>query len=162
GSTGEPKGVMLTHANVASNIEAFVTHVDFTPRDRVLGVLPFFHSFGYTVTLWGALMAGATAVYHAAPRAAKEVRELCRTSGSPLMGATAPFLRLSLRRCQPYDFKTRRLLVCGAEKLPPPLIEEFKAKFGVGPLEGYGCTELSPVVGVNVPDVTANHVTQVG
>jgi acyl-[acyl-carrier-protein]-phospholipid O-acyltransferase/long-chain-fatty-acid--[acyl-carrier-protein] ligase len=87
---------------------------------------------------------------------------LCRTYGCTLMAATATFLRLYLRRAQPEDFKTMRLLVCGAEKLPPALIEEFKTKFGVEPLEGYGCTELSPVVSVNIPDVTVNNVHQVG
>jgi acyl-[acyl-carrier-protein]-phospholipid O-acyltransferase/long-chain-fatty-acid--[acyl-carrier-protein] ligase len=162
GSTGEPKGVMLTQQNIAANIDAFVSHVNFSPRDRVLGTLPFFHSFGYTVTLWGALMAGATTVHHPDPRAAKEVGELCRTFGCTLMASTATFLRLYLRRCQPEDFKTMRLLVCGAEKLPPPLIQDFKERFGVEPLEGYGCTELSPVVSVNIPDVTVNGVTQVG
>jgi acyl-[acyl-carrier-protein]-phospholipid O-acyltransferase/long-chain-fatty-acid--[acyl-carrier-protein] ligase len=162
GSTGEPKGVMLTQQNLAANVEAFMDYVDFSPRDRVLGLLPFFHSFGYTVTLWGALLAGATTVYHHDPRAAKEVGELCRAHGCTLMAATATFLRLYMRRCQPEDFKTMRLLVCGAEKLPPPLIDEFKAKFGVEPREGYGCTELSPVVSVNIPDVTVNGITQVG
>jgi len=77
------------------------------------------------------------------------------------MAATATFLRLYLRRCQPDDFKTMRLLVCGAEKLPPALIDEFKAKFDIEPLEGYGCTEMSPVVSVNAPDRTVNGVTQV-
>jgi acyl-[acyl-carrier-protein]-phospholipid O-acyltransferase/long-chain-fatty-acid--[acyl-carrier-protein] ligase len=125
-------------------------------------MLPFFHSFGYTVTLWGALLAGATTVYHHDPRAAKEIGDLARTHGTTLMAATATFLRLYMRRCQPEDFKTMRLLVCGAEKLPPPLIEEFQAKFGVTPREGYGCTELSPVVSVNIPDETVNGVTQVG
>jgi acyl-[acyl-carrier-protein]-phospholipid O-acyltransferase/long-chain-fatty-acid--[acyl-carrier-protein] ligase len=162
GSTGEPKGVMLTQRNVASNIESFIDHVDFNHRDRVLGILPFFHSFGYTVTFWGALLAEATTVYHPDPRAAKEIGELCRTYGCTLMAATATFLRLYLRRCQPDDFKTMRLMVCGAEKLPTALIDEFKGRFGVEPMEGYGCTELSPVVSVNIPDVTVNGVTQVG
>jgi acyl-[acyl-carrier-protein]-phospholipid O-acyltransferase/long-chain-fatty-acid--[acyl-carrier-protein] ligase len=162
GSTGEPKGVMLTHRNIAANVNAFVDHVDFSHHDRVLGILPLFHSFGYTVTLWGALTAEATTAYHPDPRAAKEIGELSRKYGSTLMAATATFLRLYLRRCQPDDFKTMRLLVCGAEKLPTALIDEFKGKFGVEPLEGYGCTELSPVVSVNVPDVTVNGVTQVG
>lgn len=162
GSTGEPKGVMLTHQNIAANVEAFIGFVDFTKRDHVLGILPFFHSFGYTVTLWGALMAGAQTVYHPDPRAAKEVGELCRKYGCTLMAGTATFLRLYMRRCQPDDFKTMRLLVCGAEKLPPALIEEFHSKFGVMPLEGYGCTELSPVVSVNIPDVTVNNLKQIG
>lgn len=162
GSTGEPKGVVLTQQNVTSNIEMFKDLVDFSPRDHVLGILPFFHSYGYTVTLWGALMAGASVVYHPDPRAAKEIGELCRVHRCTLMGATATFLRLYLRRCGPEDFRTMRLLVCGAEKLPPTLIEEFRAKFGIAPLEGYGCTELSPVVSVNVPDITVNTLTQVG
>src|SRR5262249_8875198 len=79
GSTGEPKGVALTYQNVTSNIEIFKDAVDYSPRDRVLGILPFFHSFGYTVTLWGALLAGAVAVHQADPRAAREIGELCRT-----------------------------------------------------------------------------------
>ena len=162
GSTGEPKGVMLTHQNIGANVEAFIKFVDFSHRDRVLGILPYFHSFGYTVTLWVPLLAQARTVFHADPRAAKEIGELCRTYGCTLMASTATFLRLYLRRCQPDDFKTIRLLVCGAEKLPPALIEEFKGKFGVEPLEGFGCTELSPVVSVNVPDVTVNGVTQIG
>lgn len=162
GSTGEPKGIVLTQQNITSNIEAFKELVDFSPRDHVLGILPFFHSYGYTVTLWGALMAGASVVYHPDPRAAKEIGELCRVHRCTLMGATATFLRLYLRRCGPEDFRTMRLLVCGAEKLPPTLIEEFRAKFGIAPLEGYGCTELSPVASVNVPDITVNTLTQVG
>jgi acyl-[acyl-carrier-protein]-phospholipid O-acyltransferase / long-chain-fatty-acid--[acyl-carrier-protein] ligase len=162
GSTGEPKGVALTYQNVTSNIEIFKDAVDYSPRDRVLGILPFFHSFGFTVTLWGALVAGAVAVHHADPRAAREIGELCRTHRCTLMAATATFLRLYLRRCGQDDFKTMRLLVCGAEKLPPALVEEFRAKFGITALEGYGCTELSPVISVNVPDVTVNNLTQIG
>jgi acyl-[acyl-carrier-protein]-phospholipid O-acyltransferase/long-chain-fatty-acid--[acyl-carrier-protein] ligase len=78
------------------------------------------------------------------------------------MAATATFLRMYMRRCKPDDFKSMRLLVCGAEKLPPVLIEEFHAKFGVTSQEGYGCTEMSPVISVNIADVTVNGVTQVG
>jgi acyl-[acyl-carrier-protein]-phospholipid O-acyltransferase / long-chain-fatty-acid--[acyl-carrier-protein] ligase len=78
------------------------------------------------------------------------------------MAATASFLQIYLRRCGPDDFKSMRLLVCGAEKLPPALIDEFRAKFGVTPQEGYGCTELSPVISVNIANVTVNGVTQVG
>jgi len=162
GSTGDPKGVVLTHRNVASNVESMVQATGLTRYDRVLGVLPFFHSFGYTVTLWGPLFAGARSVYHPDPRAAKEVGELARTYGCTLMGATATFLRFYLRKCEPDDFKTMRLLVCGAEKLPPPLVEEVRAKFGIAPLEGYGCTEMSPVVSVNIPDKLVNGIRQVG
>src|SRR6185312_4784678 len=79
GSTGEPKGVMLTHGNVAGNVESMVQLARFCKDDRVLGVLPFFHSFGYTVTLWTPLQVGASTVYHADPRQAREIGELART-----------------------------------------------------------------------------------
>jgi acyl-[acyl-carrier-protein]-phospholipid O-acyltransferase/long-chain-fatty-acid--[acyl-carrier-protein] ligase len=151
GSTGEPKGVMLSHRNIAANAEATVAHIDVSHTDRILGVLPFFHSFGYTVTLWMPLVIGGSTVFHADPRQAKEVGELCRTWRCTILLSTATFMRFYLRRCEPEDFKSLRLLVCGAEKLPPSLAREFEAKFGILPLEGYGITELSPVVAANVP-----------
>lgn len=160
GSTGEPKGIMLTHANIASNVDAFLEHAHFVAEDRVLGVLPFFHSFGYTVTMWGPLVVGASALYLPDPRAAKEVGEWAGKKKCTVMAATATFMRFYLRRCDANDFKTMRLIVCGAEKLPTALADEFAAKFGVRPLEGYGCTELSPVVSVNMPDETIATLTQ--
>ena len=162
GSTGEPKGIMLSHFNVASNIDSVLAAIDLNKKDRALAVLPFFHSFGYTVTLWGPLSIGASAVYYPDPRAAKEVGELCRTHQCSLMISTATFLRFYLKRCQPEDFRSLRLLVCGAEKLPVSLAEEFHARFGVLPMEGYGCTELSPVVSTNVPDREIYGVKQIG
>jgi acyl-[acyl-carrier-protein]-phospholipid O-acyltransferase/long-chain-fatty-acid--[acyl-carrier-protein] ligase len=156
GSTGEPKGVVLTHGNVAANIESMVQAIALSPQDTLLGVLPFFHSFGYTVTLWAPLQVGASVVYHPDPRQAKEIGELCRQYRCTLYLSTATFLRFCLRRCEPDDFRSLRVLICGAEKLPPSLAEEFRRKFGVLPLEGYGCTELSPVVSTNLPDVTAD------
>jgi acyl-[acyl-carrier-protein]-phospholipid O-acyltransferase / long-chain-fatty-acid--[acyl-carrier-protein] ligase len=162
GSTGEPKGVMLTHGNIAANAESMIQAINLRPRDRLLGVLPFFHSFGYSVTLWGPLQVGASVVYHVDPRASKEIGELCREHRCTIFLTTPTFLRFCLRRCEPGDFKTLRLLVCGAEKMPPTLAEEFRERFGVTPLEGYGCTELSPVVSANVPDWDRDGVKQVG
>src|SRR5262249_30414153 len=78
GSTGEPKGVMLTHGNLGANIESMIQAVNLRARDRLLGVLPFFHSFGYTVTMWGPLQLGASGCYHVDPRQAKEIGELCK------------------------------------------------------------------------------------
>ncbi|HZT80591.1 MAG TPA: AMP-binding protein, partial [Gemmataceae bacterium] len=149
GSTGEPKGVMLTHANVAANAASVLDVVEVTARDRLLGILPFFHSFGYTVTLWVPLVAGASLVYHADPRQAKKIGELCRKHRCTIFLATPTFLRFCLRQCDPADFATLRLLICGAEKLPQPLACDFHRKFGVLPLEGYGCTETSPVAATN-------------
>jgi acyl-[acyl-carrier-protein]-phospholipid O-acyltransferase/long-chain-fatty-acid--[acyl-carrier-protein] ligase len=161
GSTGEPKGIVLTHRNVGSNVDAAIQTIQITRRDKLLGVLPFFHSFGYTVALWAPLAAGAVAVYYPDPRGAKEVGNLVRKHAATLMLSTATFLRFYIRRCDAADFKSLRIIICGAEKLPVKLQDEFQAKFGVLPLEGYGCTELSPVVSTNLPDLTLGGVTQI-
>ncbi len=162
GSTGEPKGVLLSHRNIAANAESMIQAIDLRRSDRALGVLPFFHSFGYTVTLWVPLQMGAAGFYHADPRQAKEIGELCRTKRCTIFLTTPTFLRFCLRRCGPDDFKTVRILMCGAEKLPQALAQEFQEKFGVLPLEGYGCTELSPAAAANVPDREINGTRQVG
>jgi acyl-[acyl-carrier-protein]-phospholipid O-acyltransferase/long-chain-fatty-acid--[acyl-carrier-protein] ligase len=162
GSTGEPKGVMLSFRNIGANAESMIQAIDPRPKDRVLGILPFFHSFGYTVTLWVALTVGTSVVYFADPRQAKEIGELCRNFKATIFLTTPTFLRFCLRRCEPGDFASLRILMCGAEKLPPALAQEFKDKFGVLPLEGYGCTELSPAAIVNVPDQERDGFRQVG
>ncbi len=161
GSTGDPKGVMLSHRNIACNVESMVAHLDVDHRERVLGVLPFFHSFGYTVTLWVPLVIGGSAVYYADPRQAKDVGDLCRVHQCTVLASTATFLRFYLRRCEPDDFRSLRILVCGAEKLPPSLALEFGQKFGILPTEGYGCTELSPVVSANTSDQLFHGITQI-
>lgn len=162
GSTGEPKGVMLTHANLAANVESTVQAIDPVPSDRLVGILPFFHSFGYTIILWLPLQIGASTIYYPNPLQPKEIGELCRTHRGTIFLSTATFLRSYLKRCAPGDFASLRLLVCGAEKLPQPLADEFHKKFGIRPLEGYGCTELSPVVSANVPDFRQGSVCQIG
>jgi acyl-[acyl-carrier-protein]-phospholipid O-acyltransferase/long-chain-fatty-acid--[acyl-carrier-protein] ligase len=161
GSTGEPKGIMLSHRNIAANIESMIQAVSLRPSDRALGVLPFFHSFGYTVTLWAPLQVGASVLYHPDPRQAKEIGELCRKYRCSLYLSTATFLRFCLRKCQADDFRTLRILICGAEKLPVSLAQEFERKFGVLPMEGYGCTELSPVASTNLPDLEVQGIRQI-
>jgi acyl-[acyl-carrier-protein]-phospholipid O-acyltransferase/long-chain-fatty-acid--[acyl-carrier-protein] ligase len=161
GSTGEPKGVTLTLRNISANGDSFEKGVNFTTKDRMLCTLPMFHSFGYTVCLWAPVGIGMMSVYYPDPRAAKEVGELAKRWQCSIALGTATFLRFYLRRCQPDDFKSVRLYICGAEKLPVSLAQEFQAKFGVLPFEGYGCTELSPVVSTNLPDVTHKGVTQI-
>jgi acyl-[acyl-carrier-protein]-phospholipid O-acyltransferase/long-chain-fatty-acid--[acyl-carrier-protein] ligase len=162
GSTGDPKGVMLTYRNIAANAESVIQAIDPRPRDRVLGILPFFHSFGYTVTLWVPLQVGASTAYHADPRQSREIGDLCRTYKCTIFLATPTFLRLCLRRCGPGDFASLRFLWCGAEKLPPALAKEFEEKFHVLPMEGYGATELSPAAAANVPDKDLDGFRQVG
>lgn len=150
GSTGDPKGVVLSHNNVGKNIEAFNEVINFRNDDVVVGVLPFFHSFGYTTTLWSALTMDAKGVYHFSPLEYRQVGALCRKYSGTVMVSTATFLRTYLRRCPPEDFASLEVLITGAEKLPMDLADAFEKKFGVRPQEGYGTTELSPVVSFNV------------
>lgn len=161
GSTGEPKGIMLSHGNIAANIESMIQAVSLRPSDRALGVLPFFHSFGYTVTLWAPLQVGASVLYHPDPRQAREIGELCRQHRCSLYLSTATFLRFCLRKCEADDFQSLRVLICGAEKLPLSLAQEFEHKFGVLPVEGYGCTELSPVASTNLPNLAADGIVEI-
>jgi len=151
GSTGEPKGVMLTHRNIASNFEAIDEVVHLRREDTILGVLPFFHSFGYTVTLWTALGLDVRAAYHFTPLDARQVGKLCGKYGVTVLLAAPTFLRSYLKRCSEEDFASLDVVVCGAEKMPLDLIDAFDKRYGVRPVEGYGATELSPLVSVNVP-----------
>jgi acyl-[acyl-carrier-protein]-phospholipid O-acyltransferase/long-chain-fatty-acid--[acyl-carrier-protein] ligase len=162
GSTGEPKGVMLTHSNIAANAESMIQAIDPGPKDRLFGILPFFHSFGYTVTLWVPLQVGASTIYYPNPLQAKEIGELCRKYRGTIFLSTPTFLRSFIRRCDPGDFLSLRLLMCGAEKLPRAVADDFQKKFSVPAYEGYGCTELSPAAIVNVPDFHDERIRQVG
>jgi acyl-[acyl-carrier-protein]-phospholipid O-acyltransferase / long-chain-fatty-acid--[acyl-carrier-protein] ligase len=151
GSTGIPKGVMLSHRNIVSNIEGIEQAICTNRNDCLMGILPFFHSFGFTVGLWLPMVAGFRVIYHTSPIESRKVGELCRQHGVTLLIATPTFAWDYVRRCQPDDFKTVRQAIVGAEKMKPELAEAFKQKFGSPLYEGYGCTELSPVVSVGTP-----------
>jgi acyl-[acyl-carrier-protein]-phospholipid O-acyltransferase/long-chain-fatty-acid--[acyl-carrier-protein] ligase len=152
GSTGVPKGVMLTHHNVLANIDSAAELFKLTPDDVVLGVLPFFHSFGFTVTLWLPLVIGFGAAYHPNPTDARTIGELAARYKATLLVSTPTFCGSYIRKCLPEQFAHLRLAIVGAERLREPIAAAFKEKFGVDLLEGYGCTEMAPVVAVNVPD----------
>jgi acyl-[acyl-carrier-protein]-phospholipid O-acyltransferase/long-chain-fatty-acid--[acyl-carrier-protein] ligase len=151
GSTGEPKGVMLTHANIQSNVEGIDQCVRLTKDDMVIGILPFFHSFGYTVTLWAPLSLDAAAAYHFSPLDARQVGKLCKEQKGTVLLSTPTFLRSYIRRCDPEELASLNVIVTGAEKLPPDVADAFEQKFGQRPVEGYGCTELAPLASVNIP-----------
>ncbi len=151
GSTGTPKGVMLSYDNIASNVEAIDQVVHLNATDVIVGVLPFFHSFGFTVTLWTPAALDLKAIYHYSPLDAKRIGMLVKKHGATVLLATPTFLRSYIKRCTPEQFKTLDVVVAGAEKLPLTLSDAFEEKYGVRPVEGYGCTELSPLVSVNVP-----------
>ncbi len=152
GSTGVPKGVMLTHRNVLTNIDGANELFRLTSADVVLGVLPFFHSFGYTITLWLPLVVGFGAAYHPNPTDAKTIGDLAARYGATLLISTPTFCSAYLRKCQREQFARLRLAIVGAERLREPVASAFKEKFGIELIEGYGCTEMAPVVAVNVPD----------
>ncbi|HEY2941565.1 MAG TPA: AMP-binding protein, partial [Vicinamibacteria bacterium] len=161
GSTGDPKGVMLTHFNIAANVEQIGQVFMLGGRDVVLGILPFFHSFGFTVTLWLPAVLGIGAIYHPNPLDARVIGALVARYAATFMVATPTFLQAYLRRCSPEDFGSLQYVVVGAEKLPERVARAFEDTFGLRPLEGYGCTECSPVVAVNARDFRAAGFRQV-
>lgn len=162
GSTGEPKGVMLSQFNLLANIDQCGEIICLDDSQRLLGILPFFHSFGFTVTLCLPLVLGAGVVFYPNPLDARAIGTLVRENNVSVLLATATFLQLYLRGVAPEDFGGLRLVICGAEKLPEKLAAAFEARFGIRPYEGYGCTECSPVVAVNTRDYRAAGFFQVG
>lgn len=153
GSTSEPKGVMLSHHNILSNVESLRAMMLPTRGDNVCAALPFFHSFGFTCTLWFPLLSGFSASYHTSPLEGAKIAELARESRATILVATPTFLLAYIRRAKPEDFKHLRLVFVGAEKLKSRVADAFEKKFGLRPLEGYGATELSPVAAGSVRDV---------
>jgi acyl-[acyl-carrier-protein]-phospholipid O-acyltransferase/long-chain-fatty-acid--[acyl-carrier-protein] ligase len=162
GSTGAPKGVMLSHHNILANVEGIAQVIQFASRDCMMGILPFFHSFGFTGTLWLPLLAGFGVVYHPNPTDAKTIGETVQKYRATLLISTPTFYGGYIRRCTKEEFATLRYVIAGAEKLREQIATGFQEKFGVPILEGYGCTELAPVVSVNLPNVVFDSQTQIG
>jgi acyl-[acyl-carrier-protein]-phospholipid O-acyltransferase/long-chain-fatty-acid--[acyl-carrier-protein] ligase len=162
GSTGEPKGIMLSHYNIGSNIEQMEQVFSLDRRDRFLGVLPFFHSFGFTGTLCLPAVLGMGAVYHANPLDAKTIGQLVCDYKVTFLLATPTFLQLYMRGCAPEQFGSVRVVAVGAEKLPERLASAFEEHFGIRPLEAYGTTECGPAVAVNTHDFRSAGFRQVG
>ena len=152
GSEGEPKGVILTHGNINYNIGSLEQAVPHKRGDVMMGFLPLFHSFGFTGTLWAPLTLGMAAVFHASPLEPKAIGQLVQKYKAFFFVATPTFLQNFTRRCSAEEMKSLRFVVCGAEKMPDRVRDAFAEKFGIEPLEGYGTTECSPVVAINVPD----------
>lgn len=155
GSSGEPKGVPLTHRNVLANICQFGTRLNLPESSNVLGSLPLFHSFGCTVTLWFPVIEGLNLITNPSPLDSKRIAELIEQHKIILLLSTPTFLRGYMRRVKADQLKSLKLVVTGAEKLPKSLADTFADKFGIMPQEGYGLTETSPATNVNLPEPEA-------
>ena len=162
GSTGDPKGVVLTHYNVASNVEQLNQVFMLGRHDKILGILPFFHSFGFTGTLCLPTTIGMGVVFHPNPLESRAIGALVSQYAVTFLLATPTFLQAYMRRCSPEDFGSLQYVMAGAEKLPERISVAFEDVFGIRPLEGYGCTECSPAVTVNTRDFRAAQFRQVG
>jgi acyl-[acyl-carrier-protein]-phospholipid O-acyltransferase / long-chain-fatty-acid--[acyl-carrier-protein] ligase len=161
GSTGDPKGVQLTHAQILANCDGIRKALDVGPGDVVLTPLPLFHSFGLVPGMWLGLECGFAIAAHPDPTDAKGLGELAAKTGATFAITTATFVRGWMRRIPAESFATLRFAAAGAEKCPKELRDAFKAKYGGDLLEGYGCTELAPLVSVNLQAVTRRGETEV-
>ncbi len=151
GSTGDPKGVVLSQENVGSNVRAINELVHLSSADMEVGVLPFFHSYGYMATMWLPLTLEPGVVYHPNPLDAQVVGKMARQYHATVLMATPTFLRNYIRRTPAEDFSTLEVVFGSAEKLTRDVCDAFEKKFGIRPMEAYGATELSPLVAANVP-----------
>ena len=145
GTSGRPKGVMLSHGNLLSNVDAGIQHSDINRADTFLGVLPQFHSFGLTVLTLMPLRVGAKAVYSArfVPR---RIIGLIRQHRPDIVIAIPSMFGalLGVRDATPDDFASIRLAVSGGEPLPQATFDAFNDRLHLKLLEGYGLTETSP------------------
>lgn len=151
GSTGIPKGVMLSYRNVGGNVIGCRDFLHLNEKDTMVGMLPLFHSLGYMATVWAVLGLGMIGCYHYSPLEPRPLAKMFRKYRPTILPATPTFLRMYLRRMEPEDLRSFTIIMSGAEKCPVSLMEEYEKNLGVRPVQGYGITETSPVLSVNIP-----------
>jgi len=155
GSEGAPKGVMLSHRNLMANLKQVSDVINVREEDCLMATLPAFHAFGLTVTTFLPLVEGVPVVCHPDPTDALNVGKGVAKYRATVMFATSTFLRIYTRnrKLHPLMLESLRVTVAGAEKLDPQVRDAFEQKFHTPIIEGYGCTETTPVAAVNLPDV---------
>lgn len=151
GSEGMPKGVALSHANLLANRDQIGAKLDFNAQDRVMNVLPLFHSFGLTAGALAPLLSGMYSFLYPSPLHYKTIPEVAYDINATILFAANTFLAGYAKHAHPYDFYSVRLVFAGAEKLMPETRKAWSDKFGIRVLEGYGVTEASPALAVNTP-----------
>lgn len=152
GSSGEPKGVILTHRNILGNCLQIDGSQLLPEGETVIASLPIFHSFGFTVTLWYPILRSVAVVTLPSPLEYKKIAEAIEAESATVLISTPTFLKPYIRRVAPEKLKTLKFVITGAEKTPDGFAELWEKTFGSKYLEGYGLTETSPVVCANLPE----------
>jgi acyl-[acyl-carrier-protein]-phospholipid O-acyltransferase/long-chain-fatty-acid--[acyl-carrier-protein] ligase len=151
GSEGAPKGVVLSHRNILSNIAQIAAVVDFSPADRVLNAMPMFHSFGLTGGTLLPLFAGVTVCLYPSPLHYRAVPEQAYGTNATVLFGTDTFLSGWARYAHQYDLRAVRFIFAGAERVREETRRLYADRFGLRLFEGYGVTETAPVLAVNTP-----------
>ena len=151
GSEGVPKGVVLSHRNMLANAAQAAARIDFGRQDKVFNVLPVFHSFGLTVGVVLPLVSGVRIYLYPSPLHYRTVAELVYGVNATIMFGTDTFLTGYARVAHPYDFRSLRYILAGAEPVKESTRKIYMEKFGLRILEGYGVTETAPALALNTP-----------
>ena len=151
GSSGEPKGVALSHRNILANCSQ-ISSLSILPESASLvGCLPLFHSMGFTVTLWYPLIRGCRVVTVPSPLDTRKIIDAIKEEQATVLLGAPTFIRPILRKAQPSELRSLELVVTGAEKLPDDLYKAFLETFNIEILQGYGLTETTPASNINQP-----------